>query len=217
VPAAIGGGVAVLGLAAVLWFGGIVQFPGGTAAASPTPSPTPTATPTSRPTPTPTPEPTPTPTPTPPEDRYGDPADVEALRALVPTEIVESCTDSPIYGETGIATLICDVDGLGAIWYELYPDLGSLQDRYDVVRDSAEVETDSGDCEAGEEAEDGWVFNSTSDVTRGRYLCSLFEGRAWIDYTVEYANVLVTLRGVDDDIAALWQTWSSGDTIPPLP
>jgi hypothetical protein len=203
--------VAVVGLVAVLWFGGLLRLPGDTAAASPTPTPTERSSPTPRPTPIPTAAPTPTPEP---EERYGTAEDQAALLARVPAEIRDSCADSQIFGEGGIAALICERANVASIWYELYPDVVALNTEYEEVRDAAEVDPDTGTCADGEESEGFWNFEASADIDRGRLLCSLFEERAWIDFTYEEAGVLTTIRGTNTDIAALYTEWATGDIHP---
>jgi hypothetical protein len=199
----------------VLWFGGLIRLPGDTAAASPTPTERPSATP--RPTPSATAEPTPAPTPTPtaqPTERFGTETDQATLLALVPDAIRDSCADSQIFGAGGIAAVICERANVSSIWYELYPDVDALQVEYEEVRAAAGVDADTGTCSAGEEAEGLWNFEASADIDRGRLLCSIYESRAWIDFTYEETAVLTTIRGTNEDIAALYAEWAVGDIHP---
>jgi hypothetical protein len=151
-----------------------------------------------------------------PEERFGTEADQATLLALVPDGVRESCVASQILGEDGIAAVICERANVSSIWYERYPDVATLQTEYEEVRAAAGVDSDTGTCSAGEESEGLWNFEASADVDRGRLLCSVYESRAWIDFTFEEASILTTIRGTNEDIGALYGEWAVGD-IHPLP
>ena len=182
------------------------------AAQSPTPTPSPSPAPT--PTPSPSPSPTPVPTPTP---RLAAPEDLAQLRAWIPPSVRNGCASGPLKRSAELAALVCEAKDATQLRYALYRDDARMEARWQAFVAAAEIEP-GGSCEAGQEAAGTWsdkgIFGLFGE-TRGSIACTVeADGDARIDWTTLDAPILATLWRDDEDIAAAYDTWSSGKLNP---
>jgi serine/threonine-protein kinase len=185
-----------------------------TARPTPTPTPSPTPTPTPSPTPTPTPEPTPTPSPTP---RVGTPEDVARLRAWIPRNLRKDCESTTLRSVDEVAAVRCTADDVSVLRYGLFRSADRLALRWDDWVARQEI-APGGRCESGEEAAGTWADEGLFGLfgeTRGDIACTVTaNGSARVDWTTVDAPIWSTIQRSDEDIAAIYATWSEGKLNP---
>jgi hypothetical protein len=138
---------------------------------------------------------------------------VAQLRAWIPRSIRNDCEARPLRSDAELAALLCEAKDLELLRYVLYRDTATLEARWDAFVRTSAVDPD-GRCELGQEMVGTWgdegIFGIFGE-TRGDIACTVeADGDARVDWTTIDAPIWSTIWRDDEDIAAVYATWSEG-------
>jgi hypothetical protein len=138
---------------------------------------------------------------------------VAQLRAWIPRSVRDDCESRALRSDAELAALLCQANDVELLRYVLYRDTATMDQRWNAFVRAAAV-TPGGLCEAGQEMVGTWsddgIFGLFGE-TRGEIACTVEpDGDARVDWTTVDAPIWSTIWRDDEDIAAIYSTWSEG-------